>query len=370
MRRSISDMNLSTRRRQRKALSLAGPGDPGDGATPAPGPPGASSGTPPDGGTPPGEGGAGLELLSQCLIRPPSDRPYFVLVRGYHREDFVLYIMTRPQHIFGRAPERARPETPPPTPDTPPEGPQPQKPPQKPPGPPKADPLWVVDTFLSAPDILPRHCLVQAGPGPGGDPSGDPPPSTVRPFRGAPVTLNGTPVPRRAPLSPGDLLGLGEHVLLLYKDPRLGEGARPPWLPPPRPLGGLLGVLGCAGCGRSPREVREVLRGALETPKAELRYRAQDEETLLRAILGLPGDPGGSPGDPGDTGDSSDSPGGPPEEDLGALAPAFLLGLCLDHAAREFPAGHLPELLGRVAALLRETVWEKIKEIGDRQPER
>ncbi|NWY22659.1 RAIN protein, partial [Aphelocoma coerulescens] len=292
---------------------------------------------------------------SQCLIQPPRDRPYFLLLRGYGKEDFVLYIMTRPQHIFGR-PEKpgvgGNPETPPATPENP-ETPQ------------KSDlgPFSVVDTFLSAPDILPRHCLVQATPGWGGsDPNGDPPSATVRPFRGAAATLNGSPLLRRAALNPGDLLGLGEHVLLLYKDPRIGEGSRPPWMPPPRASLGVLGVLGCAGCGRSPQERRDVLRAALETPKAELRYRPQDEGTLLREILNV--DLGGDLGEGSTGGDLGDS-----GEDLGGLAPAFLLGLCLEHAAREFPAGHFPELLGRVAGMLRETVWEKIKEIGDRQPE-
>ncbi|NXO18996.1 RAIN protein, partial [Oriolus oriolus] len=215
------------------------------------------------------------------LIQPPRDRPYFLLLRSYGKEDFVLYIMTRPQHIFGR-PEKpgvgGNPETPPATPENP-ETPQ------------KSDlgPFSVVDTFLSAPDILPRHCLVQTTPGwGGGDPSGDPPSATVRPFRGAAATLNGSPLLRRAALNPGDLLGLGEHVLLLYKDPRIGEGvARPPWVPPPRASLGVLGVLGCAGCGRSPQERRDVLRVALETPKAELRYRPQDEGTLLREILNV-----------------------------------------------------------------------------------
>lgn len=170
---------------------------------------------------------------------------------------------------------------------------------------------------------------------------------------------------RRAALNPGDLLGLGEHILLLYKDPRIGDGSRPPWMPPPRASLGVLGVLGCAGCGRSPQERRDVLRVALETPKAELRYRPQDEGTLLREILNvdLGGDLGeGSPG--GDLGDSGGDLGNS-GEDLGGLAPAFLLGLCLEHAAREFPAGHFPELLGRVAGMLRETVWVSEGTFGD-----
>ncbi|XP_011834790.1 PREDICTED: ras-interacting protein 1 [Mandrillus leucophaeus] len=39
------------------------------------------------------------------------------------------------------------------------------------------------------------------------------------------------------------------------------------------------------------------------------------------------------------------------------------------HSARELELGHLPRLLGRLARLIKEAVWEKIKEIGDRQPE-
>ncbi|KAM4751781.1 LOW QUALITY PROTEIN: ras-interacting protein 1, partial [Cyanocitta cristata] len=247
---------------------LAGGGGDSTGTPPA-GPPGPS-GTPPDTGTPPGDGSPSLELLSQCLIQPPRDRPYFLLLRGLR----PLHHDPTPTHL--RPPRKTggggNPETPPATPENP-ETPQ------------KSDlgPFSVVDTFLSAPDILPRHCLVQATPGWGGsDPNGDPPSATVRPFRGAAATLNGSPLLRRAALNPGDLLGLGEHVLLLYKDPRIGRGRDPRGCPPPRASLGVLGVLGCAGCGRSPQERRDVLRVALETPKAELRYRPQDEGTLLR----------------------------------------------------------------------------------------
>ncbi|NXY25751.1 RAIN protein, partial [Atrichornis clamosus] len=290
---------------------------------------------------------------SQCLIQPPQDHPYFLLLQGYGKEDFVIYVMTRPQHIFGRPERRGGPEKSAGGPDRAPTTPET-------PGGASEKSGFVVDTFLTAPDILPRHCLVQAAPG-GGDPGGDSPTATVRPFRGAPATLNGAPLLRRAPLNPGDLLGLGEHVLLLYKDPRVGGSrGRPPWVPPARAAPGILGVLGCAGCGRTPQERQDVLRGALETPKAELRYRPQEEETLLREILRL--DLGEGPG--GDLeGESGGDSGEEAGEDLGGLAPAFLLGLCLDHAAREFPPGHFPELLARVAGMLRETVW--VRDRGD-----
>ncbi|XP_061207303.1 ras-interacting protein 1, partial [Neopsephotus bourkii] len=296
LRRSISDMNLSTRRRRdRKAvLSVAG----GDPTTPAPPP-----GPPPTDGTPPTPGpdgaaagggeeeeeeegggdGTSLEQLSQCLIQPPQHHPYFLLLQGYGKQDFVLYVMTRSQHIFGRRGP----------PDRPPQGSPPS-----------------IDTFLNAPDILPRHCLVRAPPGV---------PATVRPYRGAPMTHNGVPLFRRAPLKPGDLLGLGEHFLLLYKDPRGGapQEQSPPWL----------GALRCEGCstGRGRREA--------------LRYRAEHEERLLREIVREPWGAGGAP------------------QGMGVLAPAFLLGLCMEHAWGAFPPQHLPRLLMRIAGLVKEEVW-------------
>ncbi|XP_065514113.1 ras-interacting protein 1 isoform X1 [Caloenas nicobarica] len=350
LRRSISDVNLSIKRRRdrRNVLSVAPPATPPDPEHPQSGPP-----APPDQpGGPQDEGGA-LEPLAQCLIQPPRRLPFFLLLRGYGPQDFVIYVMTRPQHVFGR---------------------RPQKPPEKPAGPPEktgggpeksGGPPFVIDTFLEAPDILPRHCLVQGG-GDAAD-AGDPPPATLRPFRGAPVTHNGVPLFHPAPLRPGDILGLGEHFLFLYQDPRCPFPAPPPWLPPPTPLLGLGGVLGCGGCGCPPKKREAAVRGALETPRPELRFRPQDREVLLREIVRLR--PGGD-GDPGDAPEDgfgvSPHPG---EEETGALAPAFLLGLCLEHAGRAFPPQELPGLLQRVAAVIRDSVWEKIKEIGERQPE-
>ncbi|XP_007956310.1 ras-interacting protein 1 [Orycteropus afer afer] len=218
LRRSVSELSLQGRRRRQQerrqqALSMApgaadaqiGPADPGD-----------------------------FDQLTQCLIQAPSNRPYFLLLQGYQdAQDFVVYVMTREQHVFGRGGNSSA------------RG---------------GSPAPYVDTFLTAPDILPRHCTVRAGPEP---------PATVRPFRGAPVTHNGCLLLREAELHPGDLLGLGEHFLFMYKDPR----------------------------------------------------------------------------------------------------PATLLALCVQHSARELELGHLPRLLGRLARLIKEAVWEKIKEIGDRQPE-
>ncbi|XP_043357101.1 ras-interacting protein 1 isoform X2 [Dermochelys coriacea] len=159
LRRSISDMNLSARkRRERKAvLSVAGAevgpaGEEQEGEM-AP----AQEAEPADGGAKSGDAedladGANLEQLSQCLIQPPTQHPYFLLLLGCDKQDFVIYVMTRRRHVFGRRPQ--------------------------------PDKGGYVDTFLCAPDILPRHCCVrEAEPAPGL--------ALVRPFRGAAVTLNG-----------------------------------------------------------------------------------------------------------------------------------------------------------------------------------
>uniref|UniRef100_A0A674K0Q6 Ras interacting protein 1 n=1 Tax=Terrapene triunguis TaxID=2587831 RepID=A0A674K0Q6_9SAUR len=283
LRRSISDMNLSARkRRERKAvLSVAG-AEAEDSAD-----------------------GANLEQLSQCLIQPPTQHPYFLLLLGCDKQDFVIYVMTRRRHVFGRRPQ--------------------------------PDKGGYVDTFLCAPDILPRHCCVrEAEPALG--------PALVRPFRGAAVTLNGGALVREAELHPGDLLGLGQHFLFMYKDPRTPQ-PRPAWLPRPWVSPGLAGAFSCQACGRSLQERQDAFQAYVESREPELRYRPQEEEALLREIVRLQGATAFN------------------------LAPAFLLGLCLEHSTRVLEPSHFPRLVARMAQLVKEAVWEKIKEVGDRQPE-
>uniref|UniRef100_A0A8C8VPM9 Ras interacting protein 1 n=1 Tax=Pelusios castaneus TaxID=367368 RepID=A0A8C8VPM9_9SAUR len=312
LRRSISDMNLSARkRRERKAvLSVAGAevgpaGEEQEGEV-AP----TQEAELPDGGTKAGGAeelvdGASLEQLSQCLIQPPDQHPYFLLLLSYDKQDFVIYVMTRRRHVFGRRPQ--------------------------------PDKGGYVDTFLCAPDILPRHCCVQEAEPVLGS-------ALVRPFRGAAVTLNGRPLVREAELHPGDLLGLGQHFLFMYKDPRTSQ-PRPAWLPRPWASPGLAGAFSCQACGRSLQERQDAFQAYVESREPELRYRPQEEEALLKEIVHLQG------------------------ATTFNLAPAFLLGLCLEHSTRVLEPGHFPQLVARIAQLVKEAVWEKIKEVGDRQPE-
>ncbi|XP_054319041.1 ras-interacting protein 1 isoform X2 [Pongo pygmaeus] len=289
LRRSVSELSLQGRRRRQQerrqqALSMApgaadaqiGPADPGD-----------------------------FDQLTQCLIQAPSNRPYFLLLQGYQdAQDFVVYVMTREQHVFGRGGNSSG------------RG---------------GSPAPYVDTFLNAPDILPRHCTVRAGPEH---------PAMVRPSRGAPVTHNGCLLLREAELHPGDLLGLGEHFLFMYKDPRTGGSgpARPPWLParpgatPPGPGW----AFSCRLCGRGLQERGEALAAYLDGREPVLRFRPREEEALLGEIVRTAAAGAG---------------------DLPPLGPATLLALCVQHSARELELGHLPRLLGRLARLIKEAVW-------------
>lgn len=55
----------------------------------------------------------------------------------------------------------------------------------------------------------------------------------MRPFRGGAVSHNGAVLYREAVLKPGDLIGLGNHFLFLYRDPRVTPAPplalAPPW---------------------------------------------------------------------------------------------------------------------------------------------
>lgn len=216
----------------------------------------------------------------------------------------MVYVMTREQHVFGRGGNAST------------RG---------------GSPAPYVDTFLNAPDILPRHCTVRAGPES---------PAMVRPSRGALVTHNGCLLLREAELRPGDLLGLGEHFLFMYKDPRTGGSgpARPPWLPsrpgaaPPGPGW----AFSCRLCGRGLQERSEALAAYLDGREPVLRFRPREEEALLGEIVRAAAAGSG---------------------DLPPLGPATLLALCVQHSARELELGHLPRLLGRLARLIKEAVW-------------
>ncbi|CAJ0940555.1 unnamed protein product [Ranitomeya imitator] len=308
LRRSISDINLNTKkRRERKSIKSMVANDPDPGQ---------------DGGLNPKDGnmqnstecsssvdgsenatdqiGLDFEHLSQYLIQPPTEHPYFLLLQGYNKDvDFVIYVMTRKKHLFGRTEKASRDKGP------------------------------YVDTFLSAPDILPRHCCVWRL-----DSSTQKNIVRVRPYRGALVSHNGGVLQREAELHTGDLLGLGEYFLFMYKDPRVAQ-TRPAWLPQFWSTSGLSGAFSCQMCGRSLQERQEAVQAYIESKDLILQYRSQEEDAVLKEIIEKSGN----------------------SKAEFKLAPAYLFSLCIEHSTRALDPGHFPKLVMKIATMIKEVVW-------------
>ncbi|CAL8304692.1 unnamed protein product [Lota lota] len=117
---------------------------------------------------------------TQYSIRPPRDCPYLLLLQGCSPlKEFVIYLVTGQSTVIGRGGEHG-------------EG-------------------LKVDIPLFAPDIHARHCCLGRRCADG--------PTLLRPGAGALVTLNGEVLGREAELNPGDVIGLGQFYLFLFKNP-------------------------------------------------------------------------------------------------------------------------------------------------------
>ncbi|XP_037669865.1 ras-associating and dilute domain-containing protein isoform X2 [Choloepus didactylus] len=213
------------------------------------------------------------------------------------RPDSLVYVLGREQHTVGQRTPASRPSI-----------------------------------SLAAPDILPLHCTIRRRRLPGREPPEDA--LVLEPSPGASVAINLHAVGRRgARLHHGDLLGLGRHYLLLFKD-----------VAPARPLPAQALAQAC-GALREARGTPSPRPAAPRRQQLQLEFEPEAEDALLRRILTL--------AEPG-----ADAP---------PLAPAFLLCLCAQHAAARFPPGAFARLLLRAARLIREAVWEKTKELAEKQ---
>ncbi|XP_076996616.1 ras-associating and dilute domain-containing protein isoform X2 [Tamandua tetradactyla] len=257
----------------------------------------------------PGEDGGPGSREQSCR----RQAPHLLLLQGYSQQhDSLVYVLGREQHTLGQRTPASRPSI-----------------------------------SLAAPDILPLHCTIRRRRVVGRAIPEDT--LVLEPSPGAPVAVNFCEVGRRGvELRHGDLLSLGRHYLLLFKDP---AQARPL---PAQALARLRAApQSCQVCG--------ALRGARGTPSPKpdtppgpraahprqlhLEFEPGDEDALLQRILTLV-EPGG---------------------DAPPLAPAFLLCLCAQHAAAHFEPGASAQLLLKVARMIRETVWEKTKELAEKQ---
>uniref|UniRef100_A0A8C1HRS8 Ras-associating and dilute domain-containing protein-like n=1 Tax=Cyprinus carpio carpio TaxID=630221 RepID=A0A8C1HRS8_CYPCA len=261
---------------------------------------------------------------TQYSIHLPFDFPYFLLLQGYnHRQDFLIYLMSGNSCIFGSSIESSTGNN---------------------------EETLKVDVLLFAPDILPHHCCVQRLDATSDQTKGSSKMQTMlRPLHSALVTHNGVPLDDEVVLCPGDLVGLGQHYLFMFKDPTTsGAFQTPSWMAtlcPPAT------VSPCKLCGTSVRRRRTQKMAArwrdLEGKVLSLSYQVQQEDQVLEKILSMV-DPGG-------------------EEPK--LTPAFLLCLCIQHSATNFELVHLRKLLLSIANQVQLTMWERTKELAALQPD-
>ncbi|KGL97270.1 Ras-associating and dilute domain-containing protein, partial [Charadrius vociferus] len=209
------------------------------------------------------------------------------------------------------------------------------------------------NSHLSAPDILPLHCTIRKLR-PSRHRSEEK--LVLEPIAGAGISVNFAEVARTVVLRHGDLLSLGLYYLLLYKDPMKAQPlpaqtllrlrALHPAVPEGPPV--------CGACGSLLKERDPTAKKQGPSPasgpraprrKLLLEFEPAAEDVLLRRIMTLI-EPGG---------------------DDHKLTPAFLLCLCIQHSATSFEPGDFGQLLLKVAKMIQRTVWERTRELAEKQ---
>ncbi|NXD84135.1 RADIL protein, partial [Halcyon senegalensis] len=243
--------------------------------------------------------------------------PHLLLLQGYSQQhDSLVYLLNREQHTVGQRTQASKPSI-----------------------------------SLSAPDILPLHCTIRKLR-PSRHRSEEK--LVLEPIAGAGISVNFAKVARTVVLRHGDLLSLGLYYLLLYKDPMKAQPLpaqtllRLRALHPPVPEGPPV----CRACGsllkeRDPTPKKRGPSGGPRTPRRKLllEFEPAAEDLLLRRIMTLI-EPGG---------------------DDHKLTPAFLLCLCIQHSATSFEPGDFGQLLLKVAKMIQRTVWERTRELAEKQ---
>ncbi|XP_039596461.1 RA_Radil_like and Myo5p-like_CBD_Rasip1 domain-containing protein [Polypterus senegalus] len=267
-------------------------------------------------------------------IHPPSEFPYFLLLQGYSvRQDFIVYPMTGLMHIFGHCREPTSGED---------------------------EEHLKVDSMLHDPSILPQHCCVQRLASEvccEGKRGGKQALNLVKPLHGGRVTHNGVPLKEETELLPGDLLGLGDYYLFMFKDPTVSRTKqRPVWLK--AACSNLDKAVICKMCGAAFRDEPAWKRRAAHRKSAQrlqdcegkdllFVYDSTREEDVLKEIINM-SDPNG---------------------DAPKLTPAYLLCLCMQHSATSFEICNFRRLLLRIASHVQTVMWEKTKELAGLHPE-
>ncbi|XP_033696828.1 ras-associating and dilute domain-containing protein isoform X4 [Tursiops truncatus] len=236
------------------------------------------------------------------------ESPHLLLLQGYSQQhDSLVYVLNRERHTVGQRTPSSKPSI-----------------------------------SLSAPDILPLHCTIRRRRPLGRAQAGAQ--LVLEPIPGASVSVNFSEVGGRAvALRHGDLLSLGLYYLLLLKDPAQAQPL------PAQALARLRAVPeSCRMCGAPLRARGASVSARPGPPRARplhLEFEPDMEDALLQRIMTLV------------------EPGGNDHK----LTPAFLLCLCIQHSATRLEPGSFGQLLLKMAKMIRETVWEKTKELAEKQ---
>ncbi|XP_077359166.1 ras-associating and dilute domain-containing protein [Festucalex cinctus] len=266
---------------------------------------------------------------TQYSIHPPHDCPYLLLLHGRSLvQDFVIYLLMSPSIVMGRQNDNRD--------------------------------LSQADIFVLAEDILPKHCIFQRNSAGGA--------TTLCPFPDALLTRNGNVLKEKVQLCPGDVIGLGQSYLFLFKDPLMHKEvnitAPEPNLSPPRwsfpdaasvhTTSQASDVILCNTCGDlpSPPTKKRQRRSPpfLKSPEGHclsLNYQTGDELCVVKQIVAI---------------------GGGVKEGS-SLSVAFLLCLCVQYSASRFRTSDLRRLLLLIASQIQSTVWEQTKDLAAFQKE-
>ncbi|CAL8282666.1 unnamed protein product [Merluccius merluccius] len=263
---------------------------------------------------------------TQYSIHPPRDCPYLLLLRGYRpMKEFVIYLVTGQSTVIGRGSEH--------------------------------DKGLKVDILLFAPDIHAKHCCLRRQ-GTGG-------PALLRPSGDAIVTKNGEVLGKEAELSPGDVIGLGQFYLFLFKDPSAVTAKEVNDATPETNMSGMPCLLAnakstaatntkqqtlcnaCISTGANPNcpSIKLSLTGCpqslrdAEGHSLTLTYDAETEDIIVKEIVAMGND-------------------GP------TLTVAFLLSVCVQSSAAQRHTDDLRRLLLLIAANAQTAIWERSKELA------
>ncbi|XP_019740457.1 ras-associating and dilute domain-containing protein-like isoform X3 [Hippocampus comes] len=259
---------------------------------------------------------------TQYSIHPPQDCPYLLLLHGRSLvQDFVIYLLMSPNIVVGRQNDN---------------GDVPQ-----------------ADIALLAEDILPKHCIFHRSATGG--------PTMLCPFPDAAVTKNGNMLKEKGELCPGDVIGLGQSYLFLFKDPLMHKELNSTCTAPEPKLSTLPWLFGNTTSAHKTSQTRDAifcntctvtkkcLKRAppfLKSPEGHclsLNYQADNEHSVIQQIIAL---------------GSSDVQEGP------SLSIAFLLCLCTQYSASYLRTSDLRRLLLLIASEIQSAVWEQTKKLA------